>query len=531
MPKLKQYDTPADIEDIQNDPSMAAKFRAVWSQSLDRMTRQTIQNLPWAFTNQGHLGEYYDPLVTDIPDDAKVAPIKWIAFPNRILKLFPNASQREQWKYADDGPPDIDGHPYTPQGPRGFQDEYCEWSVTRNSDGKITKVMYTCENREYWFSLWRTDPQIVVDLYRKLISEEVQESDLYLMNSSTGEPVIDRETGKPVYNDLNKWNSTTTNGAVHLVSNPNALSAEILIAGQATIPRDKNGQPVVDGNPLLECGPLGQPNRNSDPHISESVNELVREPNNLQVSLKNPVGLYIQEPDFSTYSLPLGATGDPADFWTIVRGKRRDTPDGIDEILHAVYEVPADKGFVVGDIQIAGFNIEYGSQLTKTFQIALAGLGFPISGDKPTPQPCRSDKSPTDPWVQQLIDSNLAANGSRDPLPPRIEQGTSVSNLVMFTSGVESNATITIDDGVTVQIDDVGTQGLFHVTVIVAEDAPPGDRAIKATNTNGATGPAAVGLLEIVHAGTLAQTDLAMADYQPEQHNVEGFVLHTKVRS
>lgn len=537
MPPINRFDPPADIEDFPAGSPEAVAFRQEWSNSIDRMTRQTIQNLPWGYNNQGHLTEYYDPLVTDIPPNAATAPIKWIAFPNRILQLFPNASQSEQWKYADDGPPNVNGHPYQPTGPRGWQDEYCEWSVTRNAQGKITKVMFTCENREYWYSLWRASPKVVVDSYRKLVSPQVQESDLYLLDSS-GQPIIDRETGSPAYNDLNKWNNSTTNGVVALASNPNALSAEILIAGQATIPRDKNGQPVTGGNALLACGPFGQPNRNSDPHISASVNALVRAPNNLQVSLRNPVGLYIQEPDFSSYTLPFSAdpNDNPADFWTIVRGRKRADPNSIDEILHAVYEVPAGKGYVVGDISIAGFPIDFGSQITQTFQIALAGLGFPITGGLPAAQPCVSDRQPPDPWPQQVMDLNLAQNNSRDPLVPRVEQGSTVSNLLLFAANADKISALTIGNGVTATVNQSTSSGShFIFTVTVDANAALGDRPVLLTNPNGAAGPAAVGMIEVVPAGSLAAAApklaadaAAVPDYAETE--LDELVPHNKAR-
>ena len=43
-----------------------------------------------------------------------------------------------------------------------LQDEYCEWSVTRNADGKITKVMFTTEGPEYWTYLAETQPETVL---------------------------------------------------------------------------------------------------------------------------------------------------------------------------------------------------------------------------------------------------------------------------------------------------------------------------------------------------------------------------------
>ena len=43
-----------------------------------------------------------------------------------------------------------------------LQDEYCEWSVARNADGKITKVMFTTEGPEYWTYLAKAQPETVL---------------------------------------------------------------------------------------------------------------------------------------------------------------------------------------------------------------------------------------------------------------------------------------------------------------------------------------------------------------------------------
>lgn len=44
------------------------------------------------------------------------------------------------------------------------QDEYCEWSVTRNSDNKITRIDFTCEGPEYWEYLGKVQPETVLEV-------------------------------------------------------------------------------------------------------------------------------------------------------------------------------------------------------------------------------------------------------------------------------------------------------------------------------------------------------------------------------
>lgn len=519
MPNLPQFDPPANQNDFRDGEEEKEKaLRTRWSGNINRYTEQTLQNDPWTSVNQPALTQYYNPLNTDIPEGTKGAAIKWTAFPNRILTTFPSVGQRTQWQYADKGPEDPN---YGPRGPRGWQDEYCEWSVTRSSQGKITKVMFTCENREYWYTVWDVDPAVVLRLYQELVGPQVQLENLYLRDEK-GNPIIDAETGRPAYDDRNKWNSTTTNGAVHLVSDPNSLSAEVFLAGQATVLRQNaQGNPITDKNQLINCSLYGAPNRNSDPTIGAVVNALVRgtgEPGSgVRISLKNPVGLYIQQPSFDTYELPLDAprNAQPSDYWKIVRGRKRQDGEDMDYILHAVFEVPEDQGFTVSDITINGFNIEFGSQIAQTFEIALAGLPLPQL-TPPESFLCAGDSQNPLPRPSVLRDLNMVGVAQRSSLNMRIEPGTTVENVVLVASGSKRNATIEFTDapGITVETIDFQEQDqeqYFILTIKAAPDAPLGNRSVLLTNPDGSRGPAVFGMLEVVAPGTLARTQAPTA--------------------
>ncbi|HLP90409.1 MAG TPA: hypothetical protein VK184_17715 [Nostocaceae cyanobacterium] len=514
MPKLPQFDPPANQNDFQSgEEDQEQALRSLWNDNINRYTQQTLQNDPWSSTNQPALTEYYNPLNTDIPAGTQGAPITWTAFPNRILFTYPNVGQREQWKYADDGPPDPD---YSPQGPRGWQDEYCEWSVTRNGEGKITKVMFTCENREYWYSLWTINPNIVLRIYRELVGQQVQLEDLYLRDNN-GQPIIDRETGLPAYDDLNQWNSTTTLGAVHLISNPNSLSAEIFLGGQATILRaDSQGNPITDKNQLINCSQYGRANRNSDPTIGATINSLVRgtqEPGSgVRITLQNPVGLYIQQPSFDLYQLPFTAPPDaqPSDYWRVVRGRKRQNGENVDYILHAVFEVPEDQGFTVSDITINGFNIDYGSQIAQTFEIALSGLPLPQLPPPPQSLPCAGDPTHPLPRPYSLRDLNMLSVAQRFSLNMRMEQGTTVNNVGLYAFDSDRFATIQFVDDHGITVEKTGFQAvpgggqIFILSITIASDASLGNHSLLLTNPNGSRGPAVFGMLEVVPPDTLA---------------------------
>ena len=384
----KTFVPPAYLNDFPPEKEEERKkFMETWSATVNQWTEQAILGDVWTTRYDGTRLYYYNLLTTDEPADSDVLQVSWVPFPNRFNVYFRDKFSREELQeIADNGKlsngqgiPDIPANvcpeldpesqlkPYSPVGPRGWQDEYCEWSVKRDPNtNNILSVMFTAENPDYWHLLWDTDPDLVVDLYHKILNtSQIKKEDLYLRKD--GEIVIDPVTGKPAYDIINKWNKGTQiladrGGAVHLTSSPNTLRAEIYIAASASTLRKNDKTP----HDLLCAFKYGEYFRNSDPHLSFVVNQLVK---NLQrrVSLASPVGLYIQDPDFSRYTLPPQAPpGVTAkNFWRVDRGQAGGYA------LHAVFAVPPEYGFTVSDIKIDGKPIRWASQIVETFQIGM----------------------------------------------------------------------------------------------------------------------------------------------------------------
>jgi hypothetical protein len=535
MAQLKQFSPPANQADLTGNDQ--TNFERQWNGNVNRWTETAILGNPWGTLFDQNRDFYYNPLTTDVANKPISKRIAWTAFPNRILLLFPNATFMQQMGYAEgvheDGtfgaPPDVQGKAYGPEGPRGWQDEYCEWMATRDANGKITRVDFTCENPEYWFSLWRINPSRVLELYQQLVSATVKLDDLYLRDSNN-DPVIDRATALPAYNPVNKWNTQPSKGAatgaVHLISPPNTLGAEIYLAAAATLLGENGGQPVTDPEQLINCSRYGQPGRNSDPLIGSEVNNVIIG-GGLMASLQDPVGLYIQTPDFSGYSLPLDpklpADADVSECWQIVRGHARGAGDNIDFILHARFEIPqrwkkAGASFTVSDIQINGNNIKYGAQITQTFQIALRGLALPTTLPPQKTQPCQAKNPKAIPWPLAVQDLNLFQAGTTSSAATLIEQGTSVPNIAVFAANTTQQTQIAFTGaaGVTVAVtnfENLPGQGplpemdaqLFTVTITAAQNAALGDRVLQLTNADGTTGAALPGVLSAVAPGTLAK--------------------------
>ena len=538
-----KFKTPAEIQDFSNDAEKQEKLNDLWNQNLTGFTNQGILNNPWNTENTPEATNYFNPANSEYPS-ATPTFIPWSPFPGRISYNFPNIPN--EWnKLADTGemPENISNDPcnagqgepvpYFPYGPRGWQDEYCEWAVTRNEAGKITKVQFTCENPEYWNSLWRIDPDKVVELYQELTgNSSITKADLSI--PGTEDPV----TNQPVYNPLNKFNSgtnaNTNNGAaIHLTSTPNTLQTEIGLGAASSILRNNPSGGTLWQNPsqnneLLCFGQFGQKHRNSDPNIGAGINGLVNE--SYSVTIANPPGLYIQMPNFSTYETPDGS--DASQYWNIVRGV--ETIDGLpgNFILHAVYEVPEDKEFCVEDIKINGKNIEWGSQIASTFNMHI--LATAKTASLPQGYGEVTESNPTFAQPLQLFHENhfnkmyaievpnpvnhpISLLSNSTYIPSQIKVGTQ-ANMVFVADTCtaqegkpDTYPTISFGEGITVEVNSVkenieyavpgnstpSTYTAIFVNVSVDGNTSVGIKQGRITNIGQSDKPALPAMLEI----------------------------------
>lgn len=489
---LKAFSTPAYIEDLKHKPELQAALNQAWNDNCNGWTEQAILGNPWTSLFQAFQDYYYNPLTTDLSNGVQ-AMVTWPAFPNRISFYYEDnhfpyfdssdpgtgLTSAEQQQMADLGtvagrtmgnilqgcacnpypadpgiapaavPPllsgddrttyscggsDVRAVAYAPFGPRGWLDEYCEMAKLLDENGRIQKIHFTCENPEYWHTLWNVDPDRVVELYRETLqNDRVVLNDLVL-HDKDGIPVIDPSTGRKTYNPLNKWNSgmdlrsanpladrgtvmsATAGGAMHLTSTPNTLQTELQLASGSTVQRDLANS-NANASELICVAQYGQINRNSDPHIGQIGNQVV----GLQyrISLANPIGLYIQMPDFSSWTLP-GDRGIPADarpeeLWHIVRGQKHlpGFAPSMNFLLHVRLEVPkrwkdsgADPDLCVSDMMINGAPIVNASQVMQTFNVALFPLA--LKADRPAPkQPGVISANPMGAFPQQIMYANV----------------------------------------------------------------------------------------------------------------------------
>lgn len=418
---LSQYDSPGFLADFATIPGQAAAWSnavSIWFDGNIAMSQTKLE--------PGDQTQFYNQLTTTPDGPVFDQPFVWNGLPgtyrNRYGRLaaFELADQVLPLTQRMDGP----GSYYVGAAWASLyyrpNDEYCEWHVDRRPDGKVQRVTFTSEPPEYWQAFhgdkiqdadggWTLDfpgdPAALLDLYRELVSPEVQMVDLIcaedLVDWSTGSPQVIYRKG--AYNPYNRWN--TTDGIVHLTHPANSLSAEINLGAMATVLRaGADGTPITDPDALICAAAYGGPNRSSDPTIGSCVNELAAL--GFAVTLRNPVGLSMHHINLAGFATPNGEQV-PAEWFKVLRGN-----ESMGLIERAVFEVPTGEGYVVGDLTIGGVPIKYGGQISEHITVCFTGMAAAPGSFHNTPVPPQASccQSATEGgWLR------YASSGTCDP--------------------------------------------------------------------------------------------------------------------
>ncbi len=415
MALLGRFDPPAFMPDYNAIPGQLDAWHRAMSSWFDAVV--AIEAAATSATRR-----YYNESTFD-PGGIRVEQaVTWNAFPKELLRRHgrDRAMQLADllWPIESFGGGSAD--PSNTAGSTGVlyrpQEEYCEWHVVRDPDtNRILRVTFTSEPPEYWQALsgfvpggggipdatFPGDRDVLLHLYRDLVSADVQVDDLFApvdITNSAGDILVPKDG----YNIRNKWN--TTHGIAHLNSPPNSLVAEVQLGGDATVLfTDARGHLLVEPDALICAAGYGGPNRNSDPTIGSAVNALARL--GAYVTLRNPVGLYMDHIDLSGWEAP--DNGDVSEFVRIVRG----TPGMVERM---VIEAPGGSGLTVGDLTIAGVPIRFGGQIAECITVKLVGVANIVANPTPSPPVVAQLRSSLDPFYPSALGRSQSASS---PLP------------------------------------------------------------------------------------------------------------------
>ena len=397
------YDPPAFLPDLDSDQ------RDGWDRYIrDVFAASTKEELIGGITtSRGSLGRLQFFCEGDYVDEANnhgVPPVDktayvnqevlWNAFPKELVRRFGRAKAMEYadslWPlslYAEDlYDPAV---PATANSSNTWTDkfsyrpavEYCEWHVDRDSvTGAIKRVTFTSEPPEYYFLMFDGKvpdselqfpkdakyQQKVLDLYRTYVNPRVTLDDLKVPEDfKCGFGLLK----KGDYNPYNKWN--TTHGCMHLTAPPNSLAAEIGLAAACSAPYYNDaGKAVVNADAIIAGAGLGGANRNSDPTIVGTVNVLARA-DLYDITLANPVGLYMDHIDTAGWEFPGGTT---AKDW-IVQDRPRPGGQAPPRMIErmTIGFTGAGQSYAVSDIKIGGVPIAWGGQIAECITVKLVG--------------------------------------------------------------------------------------------------------------------------------------------------------------
>jgi len=378
---MVKLDPTANLDDFDSVPGLRDAWSTMLGGLIDVMNYGPLEGSPTVLDELKLWGgsdadiRFFNPLSMPTPPKSEEANVTWRALPTSFDSAIPNTKKRYQ--FLDDQHLDPSDKVMT-----RVQDEYNEWKVIKNEDGKIVRVLFTSEPAAYYNFL--SSPPTGID--RKLAQSVLLE--LYREACGQDVPIGDLLDGSGRYNPYNKWNGEF---AVHMQQVNNTLGAQVNIAARSAILRlnTVTGQIKTDAQELIECARYGAGERQSDPAIGAAVNMFVRA--NKFIKLQNPIGLYMTGLDTEGWTSPDGT--DPQTFWTPIRGEAG--PVDKARIVRAIFEVPADKNYTVSDVKIGGKAIQFGAEIAAHIGMRLGVTVGPESNlPKPRPIGCLGEIPP-----------------------------------------------------------------------------------------------------------------------------------------
>lgn len=359
--RLSDFDRVADLREAWSSMINDAYETHLYGKPNDR-TQSALEELrAWGRTDSDL--RVFNPASMPIPANSQPRNVTWSALSTSFDEQF--STTREKFIYLD-SPQSFPGNPSLVTR---IQDEYCEWIILRDTQQKITSVIFTSEPPEYYDFLFYHSPEsrdLLVALYREITG----------VTNITLDDLVDAR------GEYNWWNKYNNEYAVHMQQPNNTLGAQINIVSRSGILRvNRIGGAITDALGLIRCGGYGDANRQSDPRIGHAINTFARE--NRFITIENPVGLYMSSVDWNGWSTPDNTKAQL--FWTVLRGTQAENPNE-SYIVRAKFAVPTEKGYTVSDIKIGGEPVEFGAQIAARITVRVAVMVSDVVS-LPSPRP------------------------------------------------------------------------------------------------------------------------------------------------
>jgi hypothetical protein len=307
-------------------------------------------------------------------DDSITSPpvaVDWSGFPVRIQTCL-DGSLRKTLPFLDWQLGSIDsGRPIG-------HEEYLEWRVVRNGAGKITRIEFTTEIREYWEILAKYHPTRCLRLLGRFAGQGTASfADVY---GDDPEQMTPEERETAFRNNMFAIGNTPpkspyNNGRrsiAFMAKNVNTLNAAIKLASFAAFPYqavESNGtiRSITGSEAIAYTNQNALDCRNSDPTIVASV--IDQAVAGKLVVLDSTPGIYILDVQHEKILLPDRSGSIPRDWFEFQRGSR----DGVERSQRLVFEVPPSQGFTISDLIDEEIDepIAFGGQIARKITVGL----------------------------------------------------------------------------------------------------------------------------------------------------------------
>lgn len=314
----------------------------------------------------GHISDRLGPSPSLVLGESRLTGVTspdWSAFPSRVAACLTREAALNQLDVPVQG--------------RHLHEEYCEWRTIRNEAGVVTRVEFTTELAAYWRILAIHDPRQTLEVVSEFAREAVPAEMVYGLRDPVSASPDERAAGfaqamfSPQTPGPYNWGQRAI---CCMVQRTNTLDALLKLAVTAARPRlvhdaeDGESLPTAEQvTPPVEA----QPGRSSDPVLVERLSRLALE--GRAISFDDPLGIYIAAIEHTRLRCPDGASV-PSEWFHLSRGvDAASAPDGRARQQRVVFEVPADAGFVVGDLVDVATEeaIRSGAQIADLLQLVL----------------------------------------------------------------------------------------------------------------------------------------------------------------